>query len=305
MKSLLSFVLYLGFGLGLWAQQLSISASVDTNTILIGEQFTFTLKGNVIEGENFVWPLFPDSLKGFELISEGKLDSLKTGNTFQLRQEFIITSFDSGYFVIPPLTFSQAGAKAQTEVIAIAVHFPELNEGDQYYDIKGILEPGLDWTKILLIVSISVLFLGGVLFLIVRINRKKTAEIIAPKYRLKPYAQAYEDLEKLDQEQLWQKGDVKNYYSRLTDILEHYLENQLGISALERTSDEIIESMQSLRIKKEFFLEISAMLKASSFVKFAKAKPSSFDNEQSLKIVREFIDITKPQPEIIKEGNDD
>ena len=305
MKSLLTFVLSLFLGLNLSAQELSISARVDTNAILIGEQLTLSLKGNVSQGENFVWPLFPDSLDGFEVISRGKLDTVKKGNTFQLNQEFIITSFDSGYFVIPPLTFTQMGSKAQTEVIAIAVHFPELNEDDQYFDIKGIMEPGLDWEKIILIVAVSILFLGGILFFIVRLNRKKNAEVIAPKYRLKPYAQAYEDLEKLDQKQLWQKGEVKNYYSSLTDILGHYLENQLGISALEKTSDEIIESLQSLRIKKDFFLEISSMLKTSSFAKFAKAKPSAFDNEQALKIVREFIDITKPQAETKKEEQDD
>lgn len=305
MKSVLTIVLSMGLSLGLWAQQLSISAEVDTNVIFIGEQFTLSLKGEASFNENFVWPVFPDSLEGLELISTGKLDSIKKGDVYKLSQEFIFTCFDSGYFVIPPMIFNQAGMSAQTEVIAIAVHFPELSEEDDYYNIKGILEPGLDWNKILLIAGISLVFLGGVLFLYIRVSRKKTAEVKAPKYVLKPYAQAFADLELLEKEELWQKGEVKQYYSRITDILGHYLEKQLNISALEKTSQEIIESLQSLRMKKEFFLEMSALLSTSSFVKYAKAKPSSFDNEQALKIVREFIDITKPQPEIKKEDKDD
>lgn len=305
MKSVLTIVLSMGLSLGLWAQQLSISAEVDTNVIFIGEQFTLSLKGEASLEENFVWPVFPDSLEGLEMISQGKLDSVKKGKVYKLSQEFIFTSFDSGYYVMPPMVFNQGGMSAQTEVIAIAVHFPELNEEDDYYNIKGILEPGLDWYKILLISGISLVFLGGVLFLYIRVNRKKTAKVKAPKYVLKPYAQAYKDLELLEQEELWQNGEVKPYYSRLTDILEHYLENQLNISALEKTAEEVIQSLQPLRLKKEFFLEMSAMLSSSSFVKFAKAKPSSFDNEQALKIVKEFIDITKPQPEIKKEGTDD
>lgn len=305
MKSVLTIVLSMGLSLGLWAQQPSITAKVDTNSILIGEQFTLSLEGKASLNNSFNWPIFQDSLEGFELISQTKLDSIKEGDYYLLKQEFVITSFDSGYFVIPPFELSQAGSKAITEVIAIAVHFPNLIEGDQYFDIKGIMEPGLDWYKILLIAGISILFLGGILVLIIRVNRKKTSEIKGPKYVLKPYAQAYKSLDELEQEQLWQKGEVKLYYSKLTDILGLYLEKQLSISALESTSEEIIKSLQSIRMKKEFFLEMSAMLKTSSFVKFAKAKPSDFDNEQALKIVREFVEITKPQPELKKEGNND
>lgn len=304
MKSVLTIVLFIGLSLGLWAQKLSISAKVDTNSILIGQQFSLSLTG-IAEDDNFIWPSLPDTLEGLELVSQGKLDTIKKTEGFYLSQQFIFTSFDSGYFVIPPFVFNQEGLQAESEVIAIAVQFPELNEEDEYYDIKGILEPGLDWKKILLIVALSLVFLGGILFLIIRVHLKKTAAVNAPKYILKPFAQALKDLDELEKEQIWQKGEVKNYYSRLTDILELYLERQLKISAVEKTSDEIIEGLQGIRMKKEFFLEISAMLKTSSFVKFAKAKPMDFENEQALKIVREFIEVTKPQQELKKEGEND
>lgn len=305
MKSVLTVVLSLGLGLGLGAQELNISAKLDSNSILIGEQFTLSIEGIASKGENFIWPLLPDTLEGLEIISASKIDSIEKKDFYTLRQKFVITSFDSGYFLIPPLEIRQGGMAAQTEALAVAVGFPELSEEDNYFDVKAILEPGLNWYQILLFSGISLLVFAALIFLYIRVNKKKVAAVKAPKYILKPYAQAYKDLADLEKQQLWQKGEIKKYYSRLTDILKYYLERQLGISALERTADEIIESVQTIRMTKDFYEDLKAMLKTSSFVKFAKAKPGPFENEQAIRIVKEFIDITKPKPQVKKELNDD
>ena len=44
-------------------------------------------------------------------------------------------------------------------------------------------------------------------------------------------------------EKLWQQGEIKQYYSELTDILRIYIENRWDIQAMEMVSSEIIESL--------------------------------------------------------------
>ena len=43
---------------------------------------------------------------------------------------------------------------------------------------------------------------------------------------------------------LWQKDKTKQYYSEVTEALRIYIENRFEIPAMERTTDEIIDSFR-------------------------------------------------------------
>jgi hypothetical protein len=110
---------------------------------------------------------------------------------------------------------------------------------------------------------------------------------------LPPHVWALKELDKLQNDKLWQTGEVKNYYSRLTDIARTYIELRYKIPAMEKTTDELMTSMHKGILKQSLKKELNEVLALSDFVKFAKAQPDFIENENSLKIVKDFIDKTK------------
>jgi hypothetical protein len=305
MRKWLAIVLVL-FSLGfIKAQSINFTAEVDTNKILIGDQITLQLKASLSKENPYLWPVFPDTIEGLELVGASKLDTSKKNGNWTLTQKLLITSFDSGYFVLPPFTFSSNGQSVSTEAIGIAVGFPELSEEQDYFDIKDPLSVQRNWWTILWwsmgILGILALISLSILILI---RRKRGLRKTAPKIVIPPYEEALKELEKLEAEQLWQKGEIKIYYSRVSDILRAYIQKQLGIPAMENTAEEVIESLMYENLPSEYFAKLKQMLRLSSLVKFAKAKPSPSENEIATKLVREFVELTRPRPSEEKAAED-
>src|SRR6478735_7096318 len=82
--------------------QVSVKASVDRDKILIGEPITLTLQAYAPLGEQVSWFAL-DTISRFEFISKGKLDTIQNVDNKKLEQSVVITSFDSGIVVLPPL----------------------------------------------------------------------------------------------------------------------------------------------------------------------------------------------------------
>jgi hypothetical protein len=77
-----------------------VNLSFDKQRILLGEQLGVTVKAFVDKGA--VLAGFPiDSLPHFEVLESSKIDTTVTGNTLQLSQSLIVTSWDSGRWNLP------------------------------------------------------------------------------------------------------------------------------------------------------------------------------------------------------------
>ena len=57
---------------------------------------------------------------------------------------------------------------------------------------------------------------------------------------LPPFERAIEELKALESETLSEQEEFKQYYSRLTDVVRRYLEEEAKIDALESTSEELL-----------------------------------------------------------------
>ena len=58
----------------------------------------------------------------------------------------------------------------------------------------------------------------------------------------------------LEKKELWQKGEIKAYYSELTDIARNYIEEAIEIPAMESTTSELIIGLRAVSIKKKMSL---------------------------------------------------
>ncbi|GAP42781.1 hypothetical protein TBC1_11920 [Lentimicrobium saccharophilum] len=283
-------------------------ATPDTTRFLIGQQINVTLELQVQEGTLVNWPVFGDTItKSLEIISVSGIDSLKQENTndILLRQIIRITSFDSGYHVLPPVSFAikEAGSNEFKDLLSEASLLEVMNVAvDLSADIKDIkpvlkapytLRDFLPYFLILLGLG-----LAGLLLWYYLQNRKKNKPLI--RFPLKPdkpaHLVAIEQLEELKREQLWQKGQVKEYYTRLTDILRTYFEARFQVDAMEKTSDEILDAMRDHLADAGRMEDLRKILTLSDMAKFAKARPLGADNELSHTLAVSVVNSSIPAP---------
>ncbi len=287
------FIFWILCGISAIAQP-QFSAEADTNRILIGEQIMLSLKAKIPQKTDFQWPAWPDSIVGIELVEAQKLDTVSDKGYWRLRQNLILTSFDSGVAAIPPLTFSANGQSAVSQSIGISVSFPELSEEQDYYDIKKPLEPPFVWTPYIYGALILVALIGLVILAIYFIKKPKKPAQPTLQQKLTPYEYAQYQLRELEKEQLWQAGNLKEFYSRLTDILRLFLEKEKRMNAMESTADEVIEQIRTLPISSELKERTARLFMRSSLVKFAKEKTGAAENEQSMRTADQFLTALKP-----------
>ena len=102
--------------------QVSVKASVDRDKILIGEPITLTLQAYAPLGEPVTWFAL-DTIPRFEFISKGKLDTIENVDNKKLEQTVVITSFDSGSVLFPPLEMKVGDKIYLTDSLIIDVAY--------------------------------------------------------------------------------------------------------------------------------------------------------------------------------------
>jgi hypothetical protein len=106
---------------------------------------------------------------------------------------------------------------------------------------------------------------------------------------------ARDALKALREMRLIEKGLIKEYYIRLSDIIRTYIENRYGIFSMDRTTLELFQEMKSKRIERSHVDKINYFLEDCDMVKFAKYTPDQKETEEIYKKAEEIIDITTPK----------
>ena len=130
-----------------------------------------------------------------------------------------------------------------------------------------------------------------------RLNSKLDFVFHREEPAIPPYQIALQQFEEVKSEKAWQSGDIKAFYTRVTDIMREYMMGQFSINAMELTTDEIL----ALTKKNPEFEQVRQILKEvlelSDLVKFAKFIPLEDENNRSMLNAFAFVEKTMPQPE--------
>jgi hypothetical protein len=256
-----------------------VNLSFDKQRILLGEQVGVNVKAFVEKGATL--NNFPiDTLPHFEVLESSKIDTAAIGNTLQLSQKLIVTSWDSGRWNVP--TVIQAGMP--TKPIAIDVTYTSpWNPAQPYHDIKGIVpveNPGkTTWWWYL--IGLAVLIALFLLFFPEGKKDKKDVELDKNAYR-----KAMQQLEKLEKE----KGlDAKGFYTELINIFRGYLKGARGIQSFSKTSDDLSIQLQSQKMPSANYNALVQTLRLSDLVKFAAYQPADGIHRESLNTIKQSI----------------
>ena len=261
------------------------TATLDSNTILIGQQINFTITNKVTSTK--IWPTYNEFLvEGIEIIKASKIDTTDAVIT----QEFVITAWDSGSYFIPPIAFSE---NSKTEALLLNVQTIILAEDAELKDIKQPIEEPIGWSDIwpwllgILILSLIIFILRKYVF-----NKNKPSIIIKPKVIIPADISALKELNALEKAKIWQEGNVKEYHSQLSEIIRRYTENRFQFIALELTTDEILQELKSI-LSDDQLNNLSTLLQRADLAKFAKSKPIDTENMESMVLAKGFVNATK------------
>lgn len=302
-----SFLLIMLCQLMAYAQ--SLETKIDTKKNKIGAQFTLTL---TVKGKPSTQVAFPNEkyYGGLEVIESYPIDTIKEESQYQLIKKYGLIQFDSGKYVIPRIPVLINKKLAFSDSIPVEVLNLKVDTLKQkMYDIKPIIaveRPSSDWWKYLL----AVLALTGIGYAVYRFWIKNRKPKIEEAVYNTPIEKATGLLHLLEEKHLLEKGEIKEYYSELTEVARDYIEEAIEIPAKESTTSELIVSLRLAIEKKKMKLSddilegFEKVLKQADLVKFAKSKPLDSEiADDRKKIENIIIDFDKAIPILVDENS--
>jgi hypothetical protein len=284
---------------GVDAQTPGIATSVNKRNILIGEPLQYNVHARLpVNAYKVSWPNIPDSIAHFEVIERQKVDSAQNNGTLYLKQTIILTSFDSGVRTIPafvvrfdPLANS-AAYNLLTDSIRINVAYSPMDSIKPFHDIKTIITVKDEWPLWMWIAAIlSLLLLVFLVYYLVKNNRKKKPQTIFTS-KLSPLEEALHSLNELHKQQLLNKGEVKQFHSRLAEIFKKYISRKTNSNLLPLTSDEVLMKLNQMNVSKEVVGIEANNLRMADAAKFAKYIPANTESEEAFNNTKKVIQQT-------------
>ncbi len=286
----------------LQAQPTTVSATMDSTILLVGEQTRLTFTVAQMRDRQVCAPVFSDTIvSGLEIVERLPLDTqLADDGLLLVSQSYVLTSFDSALYFIDAQPFVDGADTLYSNPLSLkVVSIPVDTAQHAIADIKPVYAPPFDWPLFWLIVLITLgvaalAVIGFFVYRYVKRHAAPSAEVAEPQDLRPAHEIALERLDVIKAEKLWQQNRTKEYHTQLTDVVRDYIARRFGICAVEQTSAEILAGIQpELSGQKTVYADLKTLLTTSDLVKFAKYKPLVSEDEKSLALAYQFVEATK------------
>lgn len=258
--------------------------------------------------------LLPDTLwRDVEIAGQNEPEITDLGNgRKELKQDIILQAFDSGLYTLPPVLYVQDDQVYESNRPALKVvptDIDSLSTINDYYDAQ---EPDSHFFDFLpdfitdygLWIILAVLLILISVYIYFKWIREGRIPLMPAKKPIPPYELAMSRLDSLKGEKLCERGEEKEFYTRLVDILRSYMDARFGINAMEMTSSQILLALKENETTKLPEKYISQILEVADFVKFAKVRPLPEDNIASFKSAVQFVEDTRPVENLTDSENE-
>ena len=308
MKRILYFILILFVLPTLHAQEVKVATS--TKNIKIGEQIEYKIS---VQAPADAAVVFPEgqTFGALEMVKTNPTDTLKEAGKFRLEKAYYLTQFDEGKYTIPQQKIQISHKDFYTDSLLVEVHNVAVDTLKQpLYDAKPIAEvtsPSSSHLWLWIVGIVALLLTAAALYFFVFRKKKLSAE--EERKKLPPFERAIQDLKDLQNSKYLIESQHKAYYTRLTDIVKEYLEDEVHILAKESTTDELLAKINDLQqtgklhLSAETISNLKRVLQNADLVKFAKSKPSDNNAEYDRETIERVVIKTKEAiPIVAAEG---
>ncbi len=277
-------------GSSLYSQ--TVTATIDRDKILLGEQINLELKAeniNLREAPLAGWFSLPDSINHLEVVKRFPVDTITIEGQTTYIQNITLTSFDSGSWLLPPLPLTLQGNGTDslfTEALQITILPVDVSTLQQYHEMKDIIdvEAKPDYLLIAGIVISVMLLAAGTWYFFFR-KKKTISPILKPAPARSLFESAIEQLEKLAKD----NPPAPMFYNRLDDICRMYIQNQLYLRALQLTGDELMVQLNAY-LQPEARSSFYQLIRLISAVKFARYQPAEPQKEADIGTAKAAIE---------------
>lgn len=266
--------------------EVAVEAVVDSHRVASNRNLTLTVRASCIGDVSryeFQWPGPPD-FDRFDLVGSGsanvvtnKGDQLLTVKEFR----YVLKPVGEGEARIGPLTLSYTDKLTQreysltTQAIRVEITEPVVKDTGAGPSILLLLGGALA------AISIG----AGLVYL--RKRRGLREEVAPPVETKSPEEVALEELEKVPELRL--AGEMKEYYSAISNTLRRYIDRRFSLRTAELTTGDIVNSLKLREAPEEDIIEIEKILNICDMVKFARHEPSPADLDQIYTTAQEFF----------------
>ena len=278
--------------------KISIQSAVDRSKITIGDVITYTVTVTRDKDVKVKLPGLAENLGQFEIRDYKVFDPLKKDGKIIDRVQYKISTFDIGDFQIPPISIQYSIPPdtvehvLKSEAIKITVESVAPSKEGDIKDIKPPVEIPFDWrpyVKYGLFGLLGLLLLGALVYFWIRKRSGKPLIPLKAEPPRPPHEVALEALESLQNSDFLEKGQVKRYYSDVSEIIRRYIGGRFGVDALDLTSTELLSELKSIPISDEHLQLMTDFTDLCDLVKFAKYIPEDEENQKVIDWAFQFI----------------
>ena len=301
-----------GFSQRYSAGSFTLEQHVSKKEITVAEQLELILEAAAPENTEIEFPSYSAAVGDFTLRDVRVVPARMAGPAGDLRIVrrviYTLEPYLSGTYTIPAMPVAFHDKTNAAEAV-------ELMTGEIGIHVKSLLPPDTEQVKIKDIQPphslppdrVRRVLLAGLVFFLAVLTiygfyfwKKKKRRKVTPEIQPGPEEIAWQELDRLQVENLLATGKVKLFHLRISDILRRYIENRFGVKAPERTTEEfLIELSQAGTVDnvllRNHTILLTDFLTQCDLVKFARHEPSMADCEKTVHICREFIERTKEE----------
>ena len=293
--------------------QVRVYSALSQSVVMVGDTATLTVGVDYPDSVKIGFAIPQDSVLGGFAVLSVKLDTVRSqGNLRHAEIKYRLIYFSVGDNLIPPVGVVAHYPDGTADTILtqpIRVSFvpliPDTAKIDslQIRDIKPPRMVEIKYSEVartllygflIFLIALALIFLWHL-----KSRGISIAEFVAPKKP--PWEVAFMELDALAESDLLERGEFKEYFDRLTDILRKYIEDRFGVAALELSTTETMENLRSASLDLDTLTETKfvdttgELLQFADMVKFAKFIPQKEDALESWRRVRELIEMTIPK----------
>lgn len=285
-----------------FSQLPQVKVSVDKTDILIGQQILYSVESSMADNTfQISWFSVPDSLGTFVIVSKDKIDTTVANGNIIFKQQLILTNFDSGRQVIPPLSITASDLHSDssftifTDTVPVNVSYSPLDSIQPFHDIKPVIElknsrPWWFWA----LIALGIVLLGILIYFIIKRNQKKKVTTLFSS-DLSPYEEAMQSFSALEKEGLLSENKIKEFHTRLTDILKRYFSRITNSYKLHLTADEILVEIKNYDVPTDEISKFANSLRMGNAVKFARYLPEYSQNEKAITDTKNMVNTINNQ----------
>lgn len=283
------------------SQNVVLNAEIDTFQMFIGEQTKIKLELSVDAGNQVKMPdTGKDLVLGIEILEKkNSIRSINDGKRDIYINEYLITSFDSTLYEIPPFEVLVNDSVFKSNSLALAVYSVPIDTTNlqNICGPKEVWEVNLTWEEYRDSVHLGIIlfFLALALaWVVVRfVKNKPIIRIVKVKPKEPSHVVALNKIDEIKNDESWrQDNNTKEYYTRLTDALREYMYNRFKFNAAEMTTSEIIDYLHSIK-SEDNIAELKEILEVADLVKFAKFHPTMNEKDLNMANAIEYVNATK------------